>query len=241
MSKAKKTIQVGSQKISIDEYRTLIAKFDKQISDPARGKKRKDIKEKYVEQESAFLKVLEPLISTTPELTAEINSLKKVKRTELSDLSKFSKEELRARVFKAEIQTQISKRFMSNLILVMEHLLKASYEAREKRLKSVVNQSGGKDKKFKSNNSFLLECLNKVTEQGSLPVKPSDFIKFRNLAAKTKPPFIQRPRRSKQDRMMSEEIQRLDAEALARNEWSPSTLRNFFEKHTGVKPSSVRK
>jgi NADH dehydrogenase/NADH:ubiquinone oxidoreductase subunit G len=241
MTKSSKTTPVGSLKISIEDYYALIAKFDKQISDPARGKKRKDIKEKYIEQEAKFIRVLEPLIARTPELNAEIDLLKKSKRAELSDLSKFTKEELRSKLFKAEIGAQISKQFVSNLTTVITHLLRESYNARNKRLGSVKNQKDAKDKKFKSNNSFLLDCLNQVTEIDKRSAKPNDFIKFRNLAIKTKPPYIQSTRRSKQDRMMSEEIQRLDAEALARNEWAPSTLRSFFEKHTGVKPSSVRK
>lgn len=234
-------IRVGSHKISVEEYYALIAKFDKQISDPARGKKRKDIKEKFLEQEAVFLRILEPVMTSTPELTAEIKSLKKSKRAELSELSKFTKEELRARLFKAEIGVQISKRFVSNLSAVVMHLLRASYDARHKRLGSVENQKDGKDKKYRSNNSLLMECLDQITENGTRSVKASDFIKFRNLAMKTKPPFIQNYRKLKQDRMMSDEIQRIDAEALARNEWAPSTLRNFFAKHTGVKPSSLRK
>ena len=241
MTRNEKTIQVGSQKISMQEYFTLIEKFETQITDPARGKKRKNIKEQYLEKEASLLKVLKPITSINLELNSEIDSLKKSKRIELSDLSKFTKEELRARIFKAEIEVQISKYFVSNLIAVISHLLKASYDARSQRLGNVKNQAEGKDKKFKSNNSFLLECLNQLTGLGNKSVKPSDFISFRNLANKTKPPFIQKPRRSKQDRMMSEEIQRADAEALSRNEWAPSTLRNFFEKHTGVKPSSVKK
>lgn len=241
MAKNRKIIKVGSHEVSIEEYHALIEKFDKEISDPSRFKKRKDIQEKYLQKEAAFLRLLEPLMARNEEFSAEIDSLKKSKKEELSDLSKFTKEELRARLFTAEIGFQISKKYVSNLTTVISHLLKESYDARNKRLGSVKNQKDAKDKKFKSNNSFLLECLNKVSENGDKAIKPSDFIKFRNLANKTKPPFVQRPRRSKQDRMMSEEIQRLDAEALARNEWSPSTLRNFFEKHTGVKPSSVRK
>ena len=241
MSISNKSIKVGSQKISIDEYYSLIDIFDKDISDPARGNKRKNIQEKYLQQEAAFLRALKPLLTTTPEMSAEIDSLKKSKRKELSDLTKFTKEELRARVFKAEIGVHISQSFISSLASAMSHLAKESYEVRKRRLGSVKNQKDGKDKKYRSNNSLLMECLKQITENGTKSAKTSDFIKFRNLVMKTKPPFIQNPRRSKQDQMMSEEIQKIDAEAVARNEWAPSTIRNYFEKHTKVKASSVRK
>lgn len=241
MNESKKRIRIGSEDVSIGEYHSLIDLFDKKISDPARGSKRKNIQEKYLQQEAEFLRTLKPLLITTPEMTAEIESLKKIKKNELLDLTKFTKEELRARVYKAEIRVDISKKFISNLISVMSHLVKESYDARKRRLDSVKNQKDGKDKKFKSNNALLMDCLKQVTENGTKTAKPNDFIRFRNLVMKTTPPFIQKPRRSKQDRLMSEDIQRMDAEAIARNEWAPSTIRNFFDKHSGTKASSVRK
>lgn len=158
-----------------------------------------------------------------------------------NDHQKFSKSELIKKLSAVTLKNEL---LAAKLKATEDHckFLSDKYgKSLEKRLETVGKQSKAKDKLFSSNNAYLKHCLNQVTDNGVKTVNPNDFLKFQAIAKKNPPAFIQNPRRSKQDRMMSEEIQKLDAEALARNEWAPSTLRNFFEKHTGVKPSSVRK
>ena len=111
----------------------------------------------------------------------------------------------------------------------------------EKRLETVGKQSEGKNKLFSSNNAYLKYCLNQVTDDGVKAVKPSDFLKFQAIARKNPPPFIQKVRQTKEEKNQSVEIQEIDMKDQKRYGWSSTTLRSFFEKHTGVKPSSVRK
>lgn len=194
-----------------------------------------------LKSEVELVRRLKFLNEVSDELVKSLATFKKAKQFQFKNLSSFTKEQLRHALIESEVKCESQRLDALEMKEAILFLLQHFYQTRFKHMTSTKNRELARNKKFKSNSDFLMECLNQIKIDLKRDLQATDFIKFRNLAMKFKPPFIQKPRRSKQDRMISEEIQRLDAEALARNEWAPSTLRSFFEKHTGVKPSSVRK
>ncbi len=53
------------------------------------------------------------------------------------------------------------------------------------------------------------------------------------------PPYVQKPHQSKAENLQNKETQEADLEAIKRNKWAPSTLRNFFEKKLKVKVTDL--
>lgn len=154
---------------------------------------------------------------------------------------KFSKSEL---IKKLSSETLKNELLEARLNVTVEHskFLSDKYgKSLDKRLEVVGKQTEAKDKLFSSNNAYLKHCLKQVTDDGVNAVKPSDFLKFQAIARKNPPPFTQKIRQTKEEKNQSVEIQEIDMKAQKRYGWSNTTLRNFFEKHTGVKPSSIRK
>jgi hypothetical protein len=194
-----------------------------------------------LKSEVELVRRLKFLNEVSDELVKSLGTFKKAKQIQFKNLSSFTKEQLRDDLIESEVRCESQRLDTIEMKEAILYLLNYFNQTRFKHMTSTKNRELARNKKFKSNLDFLMECLNQIKADLKRDFQATDFIKFHNLAMKFKPPYIQKPRRSKQDRMMCEEIQKLDAEALARNEWAPSTLRSFFEKHTGVKPSSIRK
>lgn len=104
---------------------------------------------------------------------------------------------------------------------------------------TVNSQKAGKDKKFSDNNQCMQECLDEVLNTGSSKKELSKnvYTRFCRLVNKKypTPPFVQKIRQSAYDKSQSEELQKIDSEALERKEWAPTTLRSFFEKALKIK------
>lgn len=165
-----------------------------------------------------------------------INKLSEIE----SNHQKFSKSELIKKLSAVTLKNEFLE---AKLKATEDHcrFLSDKYgKSLEKRLETVDKQSEAKDKLFSSNNAYLMHCLKQVID-GVKKVNPNDFLKFQAIARKNPPPFIQKVRQTKEEKNQSVEIQEIDMNDQKRYGWSSTTLRSFFEKHTGVKPSSVRK
>ena len=157
------------------------------------------------------------------------------------DHQKFSKSELIKKLSAVTLKNELLEAKLKATENHCKFLSDKYGKSLEKRLETVGKQSKAKDKLFSSNNAYLKHCLNQVTDDGVKTVNPSDFLKFQTIARKNPPPFIQKIRQTKEEKNQSVEIQEIDMKDQKRYGWSNTTLRNFFKKHTGVKPSSVRK
>lgn len=108
-----------------------------------------------------------------------------------------------------------------------------------KRKKAVANQTAGLERKYKNNNQCMQECLDEILNSGDKDQELSKktYKRFCNLVIKKfpNPPFIQKFRQSKAEKLQSLEMQKADIEACERNEWAPSSLRHFFERKFKIK------
>lgn len=229
----------------LDETNLLIKALDERRANLKSNRKinRESIEEKFSKAHLMVLKNKKKFLESKGMQVLHFDKQKReaYKLELIKDFSKLNHEELLDKC--AEITLDMLMYQMTSRYLDAEsnYLKKIFNESWTNRLNTVTKQKQGKDLTFKSNNEYLRHCLDQLTENGTKAIKSTDFIRFSNLANKQPPPFIQKLRQTKAEKNQPEEIQRIDAEALARHEWAPTTLRNFFEKHTGVKPSSIRK
>lgn len=110
-------------------------------------------------------------------------------------------------------------------------------------LEKVASQTKGLIGRYEKNHRALKECLELTKTNSNATINPTDYIRFKAFVIKTypTPPVIPAYKRNKQEMLQSEDQQKANAQAGKRLKWSESTLRKFFEKHTGVKPSTIRK
>lgn len=110
-------------------------------------------------------------------------------------------------------------------------------------LKRAKAHSRGLKDKYQANEDRLMECLYILKSKIKRAIIPTNYISFKSLVMKTYPnqPVIPAYKRDKQEKLQDKELQEANAASGKRTQWSESKLRSFFEKHTGVKPSSVRK
>ena len=81
--------------------------------------------------------------------------------------------------------------------------------------------------------------MDEVLDAGSehKQLTKATYRKFHRLVTKKYPipPVIQKFRQSRDEKLQDPEIQKADLEAAQRNEWAPTTTRNFFEKTLDIK------
>lgn len=164
----------------------------------------------------------------------------KVKIQELLDeFQQQKKSMLMARLAQATILVELLSNQVDHLNIENEFLRYNYVDNLLKKRKTVKNQTAGKAKVFSSNNQCLQECLDEVLGAGSTQKEISNKVYIRFLKLVTKkyptPPFVQKPRLSREEKLQEPAIQAANREALKRNEWAPTTLRNFFEKTLKIK------
>jgi hypothetical protein len=145
-----------------------------------------------------------------------------------------TKRQLIPRLVQVIIQVEILEQKIEELRSGSEFLIYHYFKHLLERQETVKNQKTGKDKVFSSNNQCMKECLDEVLNAGLVnkPLSKLTYTKFCRLIKKKypTPPVLQKARLSKEEKMQSAADQKADREALARNEWAPTTLRAFFEK-----------
>lgn len=155
------------------------------------------------------------------------------------DLIKLTKDEL---IEKYSILTLKHDQAITELAVqkaINSYLSDNLLESLSLKKKAGINKTGGIYKKFASNNACMRECLDEVLDAGSedKQLTKATYRKFHRLVTNKypMPPVIQKFRQSKDEKLQDPEIQKADLEATKRNEWAPTTLRNFFETTLKVK------
>lgn len=109
----------------------------------------------------------------------------------------------------------------------------ATYQSRQ-------NINTGRNEKFSANEALLKTVLDDVLKGlGRKPIS-SDFRTFKIRAEKIQPAFIPKPRESEDEKRLSAENRAINLDSKIRKSWNDGTLRNFWEKHTHLKPSSKK-
>lgn len=159
------------------------------------------------------------------------------------ELEKMPKEQISNLLAKTSIDYLIYSNIAIYLGKEAHHLRKRLTSMNDKRLKTLASTTDGLLGKYSKNNEALRACLVMMQADINRKVSPTDYLKFKRLVVSKYPipPVIPSYKRNKDERKQSKTEQEANALAGKRFGWSESTLRKFFEKHTGVKPSSVRK
>jgi len=123
-------------------------------------------------------------------------------------------------------------------------LLKEFYQDYQKnRLEKNKAKQSGKKKVYKHNNDCLQQCYIAFVKTLTKPVSGQDYSSYWRYLLKLypKPPFIPQPRLTQEEKQQSKKIQSEDRDLKARNSWSDATVREAFEKFSGVKPTTLKK
>lgn len=173
----------------------------------------------------------------------DLENRKKAKQIMVVELSKLPQERLVEILSSMIIDNSNLRQIASYLGNEKLALMKKLESAGDASLNKAMAISKGLKDKYAPNDELLMECLNIFKSNLNRAITPSDYIKFRALVLKTYPtqPVIPELKRNKEEMLQSEEIQKANAQAGKRTKWSEGKLRDFFEEHLGVNPSSVRK
>jgi len=103
-------------------------------------------------------------------------------------------------------------------------------------------RASGRNRLFEENKMLLVMTISVFDDFLDRPYRSNDYIKFQRhvLSRFPVPEYIPTPRLTKAEKRKSKEEQEEILGLKKRLGWSPSQLRNFFEKHTGVKPSTKK-
>lgn len=165
--------------------------------------------------------------------SSEANLKVKIKEL-LDEFEQQEKSMLMARLAQATILLELLSNEVDHLKFENKFLRFNYVDNLLKKRKTVKSQTAGKVKKFSTNNKCLEECLNEILSAGAVDkiISKKIYARFCNLVKKKypTPPYVQKPRLSREEKRQDPAIQAVDREALKRNEWAPTTLRTFFEK-----------
>lgn len=150
------------------------------------------------------------------------------------DLIKFTKDELieqyailtlRLDQANAEltVQKEINSYLSGNLLQTLSHKQKIG-----------GNKTSGVNKKYASNNACMKICLAEVLAANPKE-KWATKETFKKFCAHTKkkfpkPPYKQKQRQTKEEKLQDLKIQKADLDATSREGWADSTLRDYFER-----------
>lgn len=108
-------------------------------------------------------------------------------------------------------------------------------------LKADYDRQTGRARKYKSNNEFLDQCLEKLKVSKSRPLKSSDFSAYMNLVTQKAPPFKTKTGESAEDKELTDEDRKIhvnakdERKAKVFNGWAEGTIRKRWEEKTGLK------
>ncbi|QWD91778.1 hypothetical protein [Polynucleobacter sp. MWH-Braz-FAM2G] len=224
----------------------IISKLENQISDEQkRSPNRKSKLQKNLEQElELYMPYYDFLNSDNPALLFfDAQKRNQAKEAMKIGIAKLPQDELIDLFADLIIENSNLKQIASFLGRDKLTITKKLETVHINNLNKVASQTKGLNDRYEKNHLALKECLELMKSKSNVAINPADYIRFRTLVIKTypTPPVIPAYKRNKQEMLQSEDLQKANAQSGNRLKWSESTLRAFFEKHTGVKPSSVRK
>jgi len=170
------------------------------------------------------------------ELNKRIRELK-------SDLSQISHEELIDMAAKSLVEFERNTQIIMAQQEHIQFLEKKFMEARSKLKTAVQNRIVGKEKVYKNNNDCLKYCYQGFAKSLERPVISSDYPAYKRflLGLYEKPPFVPKVRSTKEEKRKSKQTQSEDRSLKQKDEWKDPTIRDAFEKFSGVKATTLKK
>lgn len=172
----------------------------------------------------------------------------KTRKSEASDLAKAlsgsKKEELAN--FAAELIIEVQLKDAHNSLLRKEtaHLKALFDESQAKRIQKGQKTSNSIRARF-SENDAALEKIYKIALQNAVANGQDQptFLQFTKLIRelKSKPAYIRKPRLTKEEKLLSGADLEYVIKEKTREDWSTSTVRNFYEERSGIKATTLKK
>ena len=158
-----------------------------------------------------------------------------------SSLKELNLEDLQDALAELLLEYHILKSEESHYLAEIRFLRNFFEDALQKKVKTSLSKQNGRNNTFNVNNQALTECLDEALK-GIENIKPEHFLKFSRLVNRKypSPPLIPKPRLSEADKNQSDESILITLDVSKRDSWPDSTLRKFFLKGTGIKPSSKK-
>jgi len=161
-------------------------------------------------------------------------------------LKEHKKDELAKILAETQLKLAIERGYGEVLSRSLDYLWHKFDGTEYRRLKQSNNRQKSREELFAEDNRRLRECLEKLTKRIKKLEKRSlistDYRAFRAEVYLNYPEslFKHEPRLTGEYKDLTPEDKRLEREILKEDQtgWSETRLRDFFEKNTGVKPSS---
>jgi hypothetical protein len=218
-----------------EEYQT-----EKKIKKPT--SKRQSFREIFSEKIMSLVDCVYAIRSDTERPKKKYKSEDKLKTRVEELVDKFypqTKRQLIPQLVEATVRVELLTQEVDELKAAHKFLTYHYFRDLLKRREAVNNQKTGKDKIFSDNNQCMQECLDEVLNAGSADKEITKlvYLRFCRLVKKKfpNPPFLQKQRLNREEKKQDLKTQEANREALQRNEWAPTTLRNFFENSLKVK------
>ncbi len=138
-----------------------------------------------------------------------------------------------------ELDSQMEKFYAKELKFFRDYFS----DSQISRVQKNNNKQKGKEKTYKSNNDCLKHCYVAFAKTLETAACPNDYPAYKRFLLKLHPfpPFIPKPRLTKQEKQKSKKIQNEDRDLKTRSTWSDPTVRAAFKKFSGVIPTTLKK
>ena len=163
---------------------------------------------------------------------------------ELSTLFKhLTKEELINRLSLAALKIEFYEAGISLLTLQRSHLLTHFLADTLRPIVKSMDMAASKQAEFEANEEAMLKTIQKLEKMIQRPWIETDYQLFKNLLTTDFKvmPYKKRTRMTKEIKSLSLEKQEEEIKEIKTEGWLDSTMRNFFEKYTEVKPRANKR
>jgi hypothetical protein len=161
-------------------------------------------------------------------------------RSELSDIAKsMTKKEVEKHFVELAISSDVHSLLCLTYRALHDEVYKAFEQIQKGRITNSSKKQAGREKIYKSNKAYLLDCLDRLKTERNGELKETDYGKFRSFVIATPPPFKPKIRESAEDKLLSpadraKNTEEKEADRLAHNGWASVSIRDFWSKQTGL-------
>jgi len=165
-----------------------------------------------------------------------------------TSLNKFKKNDLAELLADTQLKLTIERGFGEVLSRSLDYLWHKFDGTEYRRAKQSLNRQKSREELFAEDNRRLKKCLENIRKRikklEKRPLISTDYRAFRAEVYLNYPEnlFKQEPRLTGEYKALSKEDKRLERKFFKEEQagWSETRLRDFFEKNTGIKPSSKK-
>jgi hypothetical protein len=157
-----------------------------------------------------------------------------------------SKEELINVLIKNFALKEILKQFAINFSEELKILRPYFFSNISKEYENIHSRQSKKNSVYNQNKEILKRCYEEFSSKLNRKIQGNDYLAYRKylVSKHPNPPFIPKPKLSKEEKKQSKELQEASRAANTRElhkRWSDATLRKEFERLSGTKATTLKK